>query len=208
MGTEAVWVPLVMAAVATGASVYNTRQTERRQDNALAQQIRNQSSRQRDADAKAAELIRREAGSSDADERQTALGKFTEQIQRARGNAERPLQTVGAVSDAYKKAGSDAALGMTSTATNFADLVSRIDAPMQQRQNDALARGRYGTDIDMIRRFASGDDYLDQLRLRSIRRNPWIDAGASMLNGYAGAYGGGGGATSSSAGNTMGTVVG
>lgn len=41
MGTEAVWVPLVMAAVATGASVYNTRQTERRQDNALAQQIRN-----------------------------------------------------------------------------------------------------------------------------------------------------------------------
>ena len=192
MGTEAVWIPLVMAAVGAGASVYNTRQTERRQDNALAQQIRNQSARQREADAKAAELVRREAGSNDTDERASSLAKFTDAIQKARGNAERPLETVAAVSDAYKKAGSDSALGMTSTAGNFADLVSRIDAPMQQRQNDDLARGRYATDIDMIRRFASGDDYLDQMRLRNIRRNPWIDAGASVASGYAGSYGGGG----------------
>lgn len=193
MGTE-VLIPLIVSAVAAGASAYNTRQTAKRQDNQLASQLRHQRDKQREADAKTAQLINAEANSSDADERQGALGKFTQAIQRSRGNAERPLQTQGAVSEAYKKAGSDAALGMTDYAGGIANLMANIDAPTQQRQNDALNRGRYATDIDNIRRFASGDDFLAQMRLRGIRRDPWIDAGASIANGYAGSYGGGAGA--------------
>lgn len=192
MGTEAIWVPLALAAVSTGAQVYNQNQQAKKQDRILADQIRGNADKQRQADAKTAEMIRREAASTDAGARQSALGQFTDQIQKASGNATRPLQTQGAVSDAYKQAGSDAALGMSNFAGNFADLVSRIDAPQQQRQALDLQRGRYATDIDMLKRFAGGDDYLAQLKLRNVRRNPWLDAASGVAGGFAGAYSGSG----------------
>lgn len=195
MGTEAIWIPLVMSAVATGASVYNSNQTAKRQDKQLASQLRSQADKQRQADARTAQLIQQQAASTDADERAGSLAKFTEQIQAHKAQAQRPLQSVGAVSDAYKQAGSDAALGMGQYAGNIASLLSSIDAPTQQRQNDALLAGRYQTDIGQLRRFSDGDDFLHQMRLRGIQRNPWIDAGASALGGAANAYGSGQSAT-------------
>jgi hypothetical protein len=77
----------------------------------------------------------------------------------------------------------------------LADLTSSIDAPRQQRANDAQLVDRYTTDIDRIRRFSAGDDFLSQLRLRGIKPNPWIAAGAGVANGAASAYGGGSSAT-------------
>lgn len=184
MGAE-VLIPLALSAVATGAQIYNQRQTAHRQDQALANQIRAQSAKQREADQQTAQLIAQQAKSTDADEKSTALGQFQQAIQRNQGNAQRPLAMQGDVSAAYKKAGSDAALGMGKYAGQIADLVSSIDAPFQQRQNDSYLTDRYKTNIGLIRRNNEGDNYLAQLRLRSIRPNPWISAGSSLLGGYA-----------------------
>jgi hypothetical protein len=186
MGTE-VLIGLALSAAAAGAQAYNTRQTAKRQDNQLAAQIRADAAKQRQADEKTRALVQAQAKSSDADEKATALGKYTAAIRQAQGNADRPLQTVGNVSAAYKQAGSDAALGMGQYAGKIADLVSSIDAPTQQRENDKFITDRYVNDIDQISRAARGDDFLAQMKLRGIRRNPWIDAGASVLNGAGGA---------------------
>lgn len=191
MGTEVV-VALALAAAAAGATAYNTNQTAKKQDKQLAMQLRSSRDKQRDADAKTQELIAKQAKSTDADERQSSLSQFTTAIQNKRGNAVAPLNTVGAVSDAYRKSGSDAALGMTDSASKIAGLISSIDAPSQQRQNDKYDIGRYATDIDQIKRFSAGDDFLAQMQLRNIRRNPWIDAAASVAGGAASAYSGGG----------------
>ncbi|MGH8173941.1 MAG: hypothetical protein ACREPX_12430 [Rhodanobacteraceae bacterium] len=202
MGTEAVWIPLVLSAVATGATVYNQRATAKRQDDQLAKQIRAQTSRQHGADDKTKALIQAEANSTDADEKQGSLSKFTDALRQSQGNALRPLKVEGNASEAYKKAGSDSALGITGYGNQIADLVSSIDAPGQQRQNDSFTRNRYATDIDQIKRFSAGDDFLANMRLRGIKKNPWIDAGASALGGYAssmgGGYGGGYGAGANS----------
>jgi len=139
-----------------------------------------------------AELIAKEAASTDADERSSSLARFTQAIQAHKGDATRGLQAQGNVSDAYKQAGSDAALGITDYGGKIAGLLSSMDAPIQQRQNDALVRGRYATDIDQIRRFSDGDDYLARLRLRGIRPNPWVSAIGAMAGAYGSNYSGGG----------------
>jgi hypothetical protein len=78
----------------------------------LRQQIRTESAHQQDADAAVADLINKTAQSNDAGQQQSLLGKFTQQIQDARGNATGGLNQVGNVSDAYKASGADAALGI------------------------------------------------------------------------------------------------
>ena len=202
MGSEAVWIPLVMAAVGTAASAYNTNQTAKRQDNQLAAQLRQQAAKQHEADAKTAQLIQAQAASSDADERAGSLAQYTKTLQQHQRQAVNPLQVQGAVSDAYKRAGSDAALGIANFGANQANMVSSIDAPTQQRQNDQFVMDRYKNDIDNISRFSRGDDFLADMKLRAIRRNPWIDAGASLANSYAGSSAGNvGGSLNSSMGD-------
>jgi hypothetical protein len=201
MGSEAIWVPLVIGAISAGAQYYNTQQTAKRQDNALAAQLRADASKQRQADQQTAQLINKTRASTDADEKAGALAKFTQAVAANRANAERPMLTQGAVSDAYKAAGSNAALGMAAKAGGLADLVSSIDAPRQQRQNDVRDFDDYRNAIGMIRRDSAGDDFLAQMRLRGIKRNPWIDAAAQVGQGYANNYGGGGFSTADSSEN-------
>jgi len=186
------WVAVGIALVSTAVSVYNTQQTAHKQDNALAAQLRAQATKQHDADAKTAQLIQHEAGFNDKAEKAGSLQKFQQAIEQNKGNAVSPLNAPGAVSDAYKKSGSDAALGITDFGNQFADLVSSIDAPTQARQNDQYVQNKYANDIDQIKRFSQGDDFLAEMRLRGIKRNPWLDAASSVGNAYAGSYKGGG----------------
>lgn len=194
MGTEAVWVPLALTALSAGATYYNTQRTADKQDNALAAQIRQSGERQRQADAKVNDLITQQATSSSADERSGTLDQYMSQLRAQQGNATAGLNQVGAVSDAYRQSGADASLGVSEYGGKVASLMSRMDAPALQRVNEAIQQGRVAGDIDRIKRFAGGDDYLAQLRLQGIRRNPWIDAGAQLAGGAARGYGNGAGA--------------
>jgi ATPase subunit of ABC transporter with duplicated ATPase domains len=202
MGAE-ILVPLAIAAASAGVQYYNTRQTAKKQDNTLAAQLRADADKQKQADAQTQQLIAKTRSSTDADEKAGSLAKFTQAIQANQANATRPLQTQGAVSDAYKKAGSDAALGIASKAGGLADLVSSIDAPTQQRQNDVRDLDDFKTNIGMIRRDSAGDDFLSQMRLRGIKRNPWLDAASQVGTSYASNYGGrASGASGASSPNT------
>ena len=198
MGAAAI--PLVMTALSAAGTAYNTRRTEKKQDNQLARQLQRQGNDQQEADARTAQLIQQRAGSTDKEERGEALGSFMKNMIAQQGNANRGLQTTGGVSDAYTQSAADASLGIGQYGDKIADLLSRIDAPGRQRQNEANEGVRFQQDINQLKRRSAGADFLSDLRLRGIKRNPWIDLGAGVLSSAAGGMAGRGGGAATGAG--------
>ena len=182
---------LAVAAAAAGAQAYNTRQTARRQDSAAADSIRNQSRRQRDIDAKVNENVTTLEGSNAADERAEALQSYTEQLRRKQAIAGQGLDGPGG--SAFQSDAAIAEQGVSDYGATNAGLLSRIDAPTMQRAGEARDVGFLGTDIGLEARAAQGQSFIDDLRLRAIRRNPWIDAAATAASAYAGGMGAGAG---------------
>lgn len=187
------WYAVGALVVSTAYKVTSDQRVAKRQDNQLATQIRTQSAHQQDADSAVADLINKTAGSNDSGAQQSLLGKFTQQIQDARGNATGGLNQVGNVSDAYKVSGADAALGITDYGNKVAALTSRIDAPNLQRQDEQADRLRFSSQLGGIGRDAAGDDFLAKLKLQRIRSNPWADGAADALAAYGGSKLSGGG---------------
>ena len=89
--------------------------------------------------------------------------------------------------DAFREDAASAAGRVQAGAADSAGLLSRIDAPGLQRQGEAFSYGRLGTDLGLINREAKGQAFMDDLRLKAIRRNPWLDAASSLMGGAAGA---------------------
>lgn len=191
MGTEAAWVPAVVAALGAGASYVNTTRTANRQDEIAARNLRNQASRQRDADAKTRDLVMKTGQSNPDEAKKNMLGQFMQQISANAGQAQGGLINTSGASQEYRKDAQDAALGIKDYGARTADLISRIDAPRAQRRNEANMAANYGSEIDRIRRFSQGDDFLSRLAIQNTRRNPWLDAFSGIASGYASAYGGG-----------------
>jgi hypothetical protein len=180
---------LAMAAAAAGTA-YNTSRTARRQDSAAADSIRNQSRIQRRADERVDQEVQELEGSTAADERQQRLGEYMQTLRAGEGGLTAGL-TPAIGSDAFRADSATAAGEVKDYAAKNAGLMSRIDAAQMQRQGEGFGYGRLATDIGMIGRESRGQDFMDQLRMRSIVRNPWIDAGAQVLGGMAGGMGGG-----------------
>src|SRR5690606_13823221 len=96
----------------------------------------------------------------------------------------------------------DSARDSDSMAERVASLMARIDAPTLQRQREGRSFGRLATDLGQIARFSAGDDFLTQLRLRGIRENPWVMAGASVASGVGSGMASSGYGTGTDAGTT------
>jgi len=184
MGTMAV--PLMLAAASAGASAYNTRRTERRQDRALADKIRTQGRKQQEADARVNAALDTMARSNPAADRAAALSEYVAQLQANRGNLSALGGQAGRVSDAYTEAASDAALGVAADTNARAGLMATQDGSGRMREREGRGQSRLGTDIGLIRREAEGLAALDEMRIRNIRRNPWLDAAATVLGAMAG----------------------
>lgn len=201
MGAEII-VPLLMTAASAGMSAYNTNKTAKREDRALADSIRAQASKQKQADARTLKEVSSLEGSSSRDEEAKRMDQYASQLRRNRGNMQGSTLTSGVGGDAFT---ADAAQAMSSVdgyAGETADLMSRADAPGMQRQGEAFGFGKLATDIGLIQRESRGQAYIDELRRRSIRRNPWLDMASGLTGAAAGAFGGmgGGGTTGASFG--------
>lgn len=196
-------IPLALMAAGTAAQQAETQRVERKQDQATAQSLLTQSRKQQEADSKVNEQIAQTEASTAADERSQALQQYMGQLQRTRkqavGSLESPIGGIAFQGDAAAaRAGADTAAART------ADLMARIDAPGRQRQDEAFGYGRLATDIDGISREAAGQNFIDQLRLRAIRRRPEMDLLSSGLIAAGGAMGGGGGTIATAPGTQMG----
>lgn len=182
MGTEAVWVPAVIAAVGAGVQAKEANDTARDTDEAAAQGIRLQSGKQREADARVAQEVNQLQSSTPEDSQREATDAFMQQLRRTRGQAH-GAGAVGATSDAYTTDSARAASDVDQYGANRAGLLGRINAPGLQRTAENVSRLRAGTDLGLISRAANADQFLTQLRLQNTRPNPWVMAGGQVLQG-------------------------
>lgn len=184
MGTEGVWVPLVISALGAGASAYNTRETAKEADEVAAQGIRQQAKNQEEADSRVnAEVNALEQSSPEASRAQ-ATENFLGQLKRTRGQA-----VAGGPSGASSRYNADlegATNDVSTFGTKVADTLARINAPGLQRQAEGQGFNRLSSDLSTIGRNSGADAFLNDLRLRGVKRNPWIDAGASVAGGVSG----------------------
>lgn len=186
---------IAMALAAAAASAYNTNRTLNKQDNQAAEGIRRQQRIQREADARVASELAKVKGSNPQDEAAANQAMMLEQIAGAQAKARRGLQMTGATSADYRDAAGAASAGATDYASQIASLLAQTDAAQQQRQQEGFDRADLATDIGVIARRSRGDQFVNDLKVRGIRRNPWIDMAAQAASGYAsgGMTGGGGG---------------
>lgn len=199
MGTEALWIPLVLAAAGAGADAYNNRQIGKETDRLAAQGIRKQGMRQQEVDARVNEELNAQSRSTPEGERAAALDAYTAQLQRGRASAESGLTGIAGASDRYQ---TDVNAGKSAIG-NYGDLLagiqSRIDAPQRQRENEGVSRSRTAGDIGRISRDAQADDYLNQLLQSSVKGSTALEIAGPMLRGASQATAAGMGRTPSSA---------
>lgn len=184
MGTEAIWIPLVLSAVSAGASAKNAHDTAKRQDNEAAAGIAAQAGRQRQADSRVSEEVQALDASNPEAERAAATNDFLGQLRQARGD-QYNTNAVGASSDEFSTDAKKGASNVVDFGKKQAGTLARISAPGRQRTNEQVSFGRLGSDLGQIGRGAEGDAFLSQLRLRGISRNPWIDAASQLGQGAA-----------------------
>jgi hypothetical protein len=194
MGTEAVWVPYALAALATGATTYNTINTARRQDSNAAQGIFDQQQRQREADTRLNQELAGLETSSPEDERKTALDRYLQQLRTSKAQIQGGTPVVGA-NERYGTDVTASQAGVQNYGEQVSDLLSRIFAAGEQRRGEGYSAGRTASDVAGISRNAEGDAFLNRLRASQIRRNPWIDAGAQLAGASAGAAASGAGSS-------------
>ncbi|MBN5032580.1 MULTISPECIES: hypothetical protein [Stenotrophomonas maltophilia group] len=186
------FIPIAIALAGTAAQQAETQRVERKQDEATAQGLLNQSRRQQDADRRVNDEIAQLETSTAADDRAQRLGQYMQQLQRGQRQALSGLNSPIGGATFQADAGA-ARAGADNAAATTAGLMSRIDAPQLQRQQEAFGYGKLATDLDMEARASRGQQFIDQLRLRQIRRRPEVDLLAGLATSAGGAMAGGGG---------------
>ncbi len=186
------FIPIAIALAGTAAQQAETQRVERKQDEATAQGLLNQSRRQQEADRRVNDEIAQLETSTAADDRAQRLGQYVQQLQRGQRQALSGLNSPIGGATFQADAGA-ARTGADNAAATTAGLMSRIDAPQLQRQQEAFGYGKLATDLDMEARASRGQQFIDQLRLRQIRRRPEVDLLAGLATSAGGAMAGGGG---------------
>lgn len=198
-------VPLLTTVGGLALQQYNTNQTEKRTRNALNLQLKTADQRQREGQALVDATIARTRGSTPETERAASFDSYLDQLRKTQGNAAAGLGQIGAVSDRYTTAANDAAADMMDTGMRRADLIARVDAPVNQRMSEGLDFSRLASDLGRVEARSASDRFLDTLRMQlAQRRNPALDAAGSALIGYgmSGGRFGGGDAAGASAGQS------
>lgn len=187
MGVAAI--PYIVAGLSAAGSVYNTRQTQDQQNDIAMQGVQAQRANQREADAEIAEGIGKMGQSSPEEASKKATGEFLDQLRRSRSQAVGESQIGG---EDFTRDLASAKDDVTQYGTRNADVMGRINAPFLQRQQEGVNMGRIASRLNTIGRNSNADQFLTQLRMGTVSRNPWIDAGAEIGGGVAGGLAGSG----------------
>ena len=175
---------LAAAAGSAGLSMYNTSRTASQQDAEAAKGIRTQAGIQQRADQRVNQEVSNLEASTNADEKAAREADFMQQLRLAASKTNAGLDgSIGG--EAFQASAAGARGDLQRQGAETAGLLAGIDAPALQRQGEGFGFGRLGTDISLIGRESSGQDWLTQLRTAAIKRNPWMDVGAALLGGAA-----------------------
>jgi hypothetical protein len=202
-------IALALAAASAGTSYYNTQRTAKNADQAMATQIRNQGAKQRQADAKVNDEVTKLGQSTAEKSRREGLDSYMQALLAGKSKLHEGLGGDYG-SKAFQQGADRANANVDQYAGDTAGLLARMDAPGQQRQDEAFGYGRLATDLGLIGREAQGQNFIDQLLVqRASRRNPWLDALSAGLGGAASAgFGASGGGIGGGVAGTQGGVAG
>lgn len=144
--------------------------------------------KQLEADAAIGDEITRMETSNPEGERVRSLADYTTALQRSRLEKTAPSQAPNLGGTAFK---ADAAAGAQQGAQELrrtADLTSRIDAPMYQRQREGQSAARTAFNARELGRQGDTAAYLAKLRAQRRRPSPWVallsQLGTAVANNY------------------------
>lgn len=187
-------IALALAGLSAGTSYYNSQKTASAQDSQLADQIRGQAKIQQRADGKVNEEVAKLKDSTSEKHRKEALDSYMQTLLTHKSKLLGGL-TPNFGSDTFRQDAAQTAGEVEGYAGDTAGMMARIDAPAMQRQDEATSYGNLATDISLLQRESKGQSFIDELRLRAIRRSPGLDALSAFLGGAArSGFGGGAGA--------------
>jgi len=184
------WIATAALVTATAVDAYNQHDTARRQDNALANKMRMDQFNQSLSNQQVRDLVNKTQKSTPAQAKAKDMGSFLDTIRKNYGLTNSALAPHGAVSTAYDQAANDAAKGVSQYADTRATNLSGMMAPLQQRQGEAANRSNTAMALSSLARKAKMQDFLANMKIRAIQRNPWLDLLSKGLKAYAGAKSG------------------
>lgn len=189
-------VGLALAALAAGTEYYNAENTAKRQDKQAAQGILNQMQIQKKANQQVQQTVQKVQASNPNDARAQRLADYMKTLNQAKARTTAGLTNPVVGGQAFQADSAAAAQQAQDYGAQTAGLLSRIDAPTVQRQQEGFDYGQLATDLSAIQNQSSGQAFLDRLKQASIRRNAKLDLAAGLMSagaGAAGSMGSGGG---------------
>ena len=200
---------LILSAAGGGASAINTNQALRRQDRQAAEGIRRQGRIQAGASGRIEEQIQDIAGSTGEGERAQSLEGFLNTLRASQESTEGALDPIAAANPRFAERVTGGKARIAEGGAAEAGRLSRIDAPIFQRQGEAGRVGRTGSDVREFGRQSTVEDFLTRLRVSEERPNEFVEALAGVAKGAGSALtlGAGGGANLAKL-FTKGTLVG
>lgn len=206
MGTEAFWVPALVAAVGSGAQYVNTQNANKRQQASEVQAIDNQQQFRENANSQVKDLTNQIAQNNPQKLAAKETGDFISTLRKnqagsAKGGATgapgdtnfgAPVSamppTAGA-SSRYKDDSNAAQQQTQDYGNTYAKEIANIDSAVRQRQNEGLAQQTLGTNLNLLGAESYTKNFVDQLRSQAAgQANPWVGLFSNMLQKGANAY--------------------
>lgn len=198
------FIPIALSLAAAGVQKAETDRVIRKQNEADNLTLVQRNAKQKRADERVDKQIQETASSTSQDERVKRLGEYMTTLQRGKRVASAGLGS-GIGSETFQRDSAQAAADIATAGGNRAALLSRIDAPILQRQNEGFGYGRTATDLGLIAREAEGDDFVNRLRMKEAsRRRASMDFLAGALSGAGKGFSG---AASGAVDTSIGPVV-
>jgi hypothetical protein len=192
----------LLSAAAAGTEYYNTEQTAKREDRQAAQSILDQMNVQKRANTRVQQTIDQVKNSTAADARAQRLSDYMNTLNQAKARTTAGLTNPVIGGQTFQADSAAAANQAENYGEQTAGLLSRIDAPAVQRQQEGFDYGQLATDLDLLQNQSQSQAFLDQLKQKSIRRNANLDLAAGLLSSAGGAVGRMGGSSGQLVGNT------
>lgn len=202
MGTEEFWVPAVLAAVSAGGQAANQGAANTRANNAEVQAIGQQQQYRQQGDDAVKALTQQIAQSSPQQLQNQETSKFVNTLRQneagsaAGGSTSNDANNFGqpvsalapaaGASSQYKTAAANSQKEAQQYGNTEAQQMSAIDSAVRQRQNEGLALGTLGTNLNLLGAESSGTGFVNQLRAQSASQlNPWGSLFSNILGGVA-----------------------
>lgn len=199
MGTEAFWVPTALTALSAGANYVNTNNANSRQQAGEVQSIIDQQKLQSQGGAQVKALTNQIATDTPSQIAGKATGDYVSALrknaagtQTGSGNTSsvlfgQPTSSLPTSIKASSRYGSGTAASQKETqdfGNTLAGEMGQIDAATRQRQNEGLAQGTLGTNLNLLGVQSYTKNFADQLRAQaSGQQSPWLALASQVAGG-------------------------